>query len=112
MSIGKIGKKAQRMGQTRQQRYRVTYLAPRTDPLPPPQRTSETIQRTPDTTSTPTVIIDPPPIQRAPPTDEGQQSPSTTDQAAFLKAVTDRVYKMLVHDMRLEQERRGTRFKR
>jgi hypothetical protein len=119
MSIGRAGKRAERLGQQRQRRHAVTYSASEAAPpeLKPPVR-RKPVARQPVTGPEPLPTAEARPVQRAdtsPPaetlvggdTGPAEQAPTGNRQVSPT-AVAEKVYAMFQRDMKLERERFGS----
>ena len=123
MSIGRAGKQAQQAAQQYQRRYQINYDGPSNKGnLLPPRRSrpvaaevvDETVQRLPSETPTEnTEVVEsvamPEMVQRADDTDgAGDEGASNDDHKVSPKEVAERVYALLLRDIKREQERLGT----
>jgi hypothetical protein len=121
MSIGRVGKQAQDSARQHQQRHQISYGPASDAVLQPPQRnrpaaveTTEeavAIQRAPSFPMTETPV---PEMVESSVEDIVQRAENQPEEAApsenkiSPKAVADRVYALLVRDLKREQERLGT----
>ncbi len=122
MSIGRVGKQAQQAAQQYQRRYQINYGPSSESNLLPPRRSrpvtaevaDETVQRLPSETPTENTegvesAAMPEMVQRADDTDEaGDEGATNSDHKVSPKEVAERVYALLLRDIKREQERLGT----
>ncbi|MCQ3932257.1 MAG: hypothetical protein DPW16_17545 [Chloroflexi bacterium] len=120
MSIGRIGKQAQQAAQQYQRRYQMNYGPSSEANLQPPRRSQpiaseapEAVQRVPmeapiESDDTPSTVM-PEMVQRADDADSGGDEGATnSDHNVSPKDVAERVYALLLRDIKREQERLGT----
>ncbi|MBZ0320182.1 MAG: hypothetical protein K8L91_27465 [Anaerolineae bacterium] len=120
MSIGRVGKQAQQAAQQYQRRYQINYGPSSEANLQPPRRSrpvasevAEAVQRVPleapiESNDTPSAVM-PEMVQRADDADsDGDESATNSDQNVSPKDVAERVYALLLRDIKREQERLGT----
>ncbi len=122
MSIGRVGKQAQQAAQQYQRRYQINYGPSSEGNLLPPRRSrpvaaevaDETVQRLPSESPTETTeVVESPAmpemVQRADATDgAGDEGATNSDHKVSPKEVAERVYALLLRDIKREQERLGT----
>lgn len=122
MSIGRVGKQAQDSARQHQQRHQMSYGPVSDAVLQPPQRKRPAeenmveevvaIQRAPSfpiAEATASEMVEPSAeaiVQRA--ENQPEASEANSDSKVSPKAVADRVYALLVRDLKREQERLGT----
>lgn len=119
MGIGRAGKQARQTSQQQQRRYQMQYGPTSEATLPPPRRSrpspsepvADTVRRMP---SVEPVDIDsaaqadtPDVVQRADDSSSGEGATNSEGKISA-KEVADRVYALLLRDIKREQERLGT----
>lgn len=121
MSIGRVGKQAQQAAQQYQRRYQISYGPSSEANLQPPRRSrpvaseavAEAVQRVPmeapiESNDTPSAVM-PEMVQRADDAnDGGDEGATNSDHQVSPKDVAERVYALLLRDIKREQERLGT----
>lgn len=123
MSIGRIGKQAQQAAQQYQRRYQINYGPSSEANLHPPRRSqsitseaAEAVQRVPmeapiESDDTPSAVM-PEMVQRVDDADsggdDGDENATNSDHKVSPKEVAERVYALLLRDIKREQERLGT----
>ncbi|KAB2860404.1 MAG: hypothetical protein F9K46_10040 [Anaerolineae bacterium] len=121
MSIGRVGKQAQQAAQQYQRRYQINYGPSSEAHLQPPRRSrpitsevaAEAVQRVPmeapiESDDTPSAVM-PEMVQRADDADsDGDEGATNSDHKVSPKDVAERVYALLLRDIKREQERLGT----
>lgn len=123
MSIGRVGKQAQQAAQQYQRRYQINYGPSSAANLQPPRRSrpvasdaaAEAVQRVPmeapiESNDAPEEsVVMPEMVQRTDDADGGGDEGATNNEHQVSpKDVAERVYALLLRDIKREQERLGT----